>query len=315
MFARALGAMVVDQFGPRGRPMRLTHGTGEVTHHGGQVVFHGPVAYVEDTYDYVAASNTDVERLLRPLFAKRLDYRHQREYRFVVWDEGAQADTPTLLAASPALLETTRGLTSGPVPVPRSAEAPRTPPPGPAPLPLGHADAADAAPFVDAFFDLLDNPHARHSVRSVPPEDAPADLQEKTVIYPAVETLRRIVGMADNEPTAAASAWHAEPYIRCLCARFQDPIQSIRLTPDNFIVVEVKFPEGSDAYGKIAIGPLGVAGHRLGWNRGHTDATSGTTPYEGWPYLAHFERQLEEYGMPVRPDLSCPVTLDVARTG
>lgn len=305
MFARALGLMVVDQLGPRGQATKLTHdGASEVTHHKGQVVFHGPVAYVEDTYGYVDESATDLERLLRPLFVKRLEYRHQREYRFAVWDEGEQEEAPTLLNTSPALLESTRGLASGPLPVPRSAAAPRTPPPAPTPLPLGSSAAPASDPLTDSFFDLLDNPHVGHTVRTIPPEDAPADLQEKTVIYPAVETLRRIVGKVDNEPTAAAAAWHAEPYIRCLCSRFKDPIQGIRLLPDNFIVIEVKFPEDSDAYGKIAIGPHGVVRHKIGRGREHTDSTSGKTPHEGWPYLDSFERQLEEYGLPVRHDLA-----------
>ena len=79
-------------------------------------------------------------------------------------------------------------------------------------------------------------------MRTIRAEDAPADLQEKTVIYPAVETLRTIVGKADNELTAAAAAWRAEPYTRRLCTAFQDPIGSIRLTPDNFIVIRVKYP-------------------------------------------------------------------------
>ena len=34
-------------------------------------------------------------------------------------------------------------------------------------------------------------------------------LQEKTAIYPAIEAPRRVVGKADNEPSAAAAAWHA----------------------------------------------------------------------------------------------------------
>ena len=117
----------------------------------------------------------------------------------MVWDEGKQEEEPTLLNTSPALLETTRGLASGPVLVPRSTAAPRTPPPTPSPLPLGSSAAPAADPLTDSFFDLLDNPHVGHNVRTIHPEDAPADLQEKTVIYPAVEELRRIVGKVDNE--------------------------------------------------------------------------------------------------------------------
>ena len=304
-FARALGAMVVDQFGPRGQMAKLTHSSaGEVTHHKGQTVFHGPVAYVEDPYGFVAESATAWERLLAPLFVKRLEYKHQREYRFVVWDEGEAEADAQILTASSALLESTRDLTSGPVPVPRSSTTPRRPPPAAEPLPLGSPTLPDSDTITDSFFDLVNSPHTNHVVRIVDADDAPADLQEKTAIYPAVETLRRIVGKANNDPTAAAAAWHAEPHIRCLCARFQDPIQSVKLMPDSFIVIEVKFPEDSDAYGRIAIGPHGVARHKIGRGREYTDSTSGREPHEGWPYLDGFERILNEYGMPVRLDIA-----------
>ena len=77
LFARALGTMVMDQLGPRGQALKLSHGSaGEVTRHAGQHVFHGPVAYVEDPYGYVAESATPMEYLLRPLFVKRPEYEH-----------------------------------------------------------------------------------------------------------------------------------------------------------------------------------------------------------------------------------------------
>ena len=138
------------------------------------------------------------------------------------------------------------------------------------------------------------------SPRTISDEDAPADLDEKTVIYPAVETLRQIVGKAKNEPNAAAAAWHTEPYIRRLCAQFQDPILRIRLERDNFFVIEVKFPENSDTSAKIAVGPHGIVTHKIGSDRKHTGSTNGKTPHEGWPHLDNFERHLEDYGLPRR---------------
>ena len=301
LFARALGAMVLDQLGPRGQVSKISHGSAnEATPHKGQHVFHGPVVYVEDPYGYVAESATDLEHLLRPLFVKRPEYEHHREYRFVVWDQGDPEEEPRLLNALPALLETPRGLASGPVPVPRSTTTPRKPPPAARPLPLGSATLPAPDLLSDSLFDLLNNPHVNHGVRTICAEDASTDLDEKTAIYPAVETLRRIVGQADNDPEAAAAAWHAEPYVRRLCAAFQDPIGKIRLTPDNFIVIEVKFPEESDAYGKIAVGPHGVVRHKIGRSREYRDSTDGKVPHEGWPYLDSFEESLESYGLPKR---------------
>ena len=301
MFARALGAMFVDQVGPRGQGSSLKQTfASEATQHDSQSVFHGPVVYVDDPYGYVAESATPLERLLRPMFVKRLEYEHQREYRFVVWDESEPEETVLLLDASSALLDTARDLPSGPVPVSRSAPTPRTPPPSPPPLPLGAAGAPDSDSLAEIAFAMLNDPHINHGVRTIDAEDLPDDLDEKTVIYPAVETLRGIVDNAGSEPEAAAAAWHAEPYIRCLCAEFQDPIASIRLTPDNFIVIKVKFPEGSDAYGNIAVGPRGMVRHKIGKGREYTVTTSDSTSPFGWPFLASFEKVLSRYGLPSR---------------
>ena len=292
----------MEQLGPRGQVMTMNHQfANEETQHDGQTVFHGPVTYVDDPYGYVAESATPLERVLRPLFVKRAGYEHQREYRFVVWDEGEPEEEPKRLNVSPAMLETAEGRASGPVPVPRSVSTPRTPPPVPEPLPLDSSPPPAAEPLIEAVFAMSDDPHVSHVPHTIGVEDAPGDLHEKTAIYAVVETLRRIVGKAKNEPKAAA-AWHAEPYIRRLCAQFQDPILRIRLTPDNFFVIEVKFPEDSETSGKIAVGPHGMVRHKIGRDRSYTVSTNGKLPHEGWPYLDNFEQHLEEYGLPRRQD-------------
>ncbi|MYA85240.1 MAG: hypothetical protein F4Y12_06610 [Acidimicrobiaceae bacterium] len=115
-----------------------------------------------------------------------------------------------------------------------------------------------------------------------------------------METLRRIVGQAHHEPKAAAAAWHAESYIRSLCAKLHDPIDSIRLPPDNFIVIKVKVPKDADAYGNIAVGPRAVARHKIGGGRGYTVTTHRDTSPLGWPVVARFEDVLITYGLPRR---------------
>lgn len=302
IFARALGGMVVDQLGPRGKETKLTHKfANEVTEHDTQTVFHGPVAYVDDPYRFVAESATPLERLLRPLFVKRLEYKGQREYRFVVWAESAPEEASALLDVSPILLETTRGLPSGSVPVPRSTSPPRTPPSATEAIPLGASPPPKTDPLTEGVFAMLDDPHFNHAPRKIGAEDPPVDLEERTAVYSAVETLREIVGKADNEPHAAAAAWHAEPYIRRLCSAFRDPIAAIRLTEDNFIVIHIKYPEDADGYGTIAVGPRGVVRAKIGRDSGFMDSTRGKHPFRGWPLIHEdFEESISRYGLPKR---------------
>ena len=304
-FARALGAMIVEQIGPLGALKKLTHNfAGEVTEHASQTVFHGPVTYVEDPYGYVAEATSPLELLLRPLFVKELKYRHQREYRFVVWAEDETDENEMPINVSAAMFETTRVA---------AMSSPRRDAPNSTPAPTSTAThhatalvAADTAaalgpdPLVDSALAMAADPHKNHRPRPITAEDAPADLDQKTAVYPAVETLRRIVGQADNEPLAAAAAWHAEPYIRLLCAAFQDPIGTIRLTPDNFIVIRVKFPTGTDAYGNIAIGPRGIVRAKIGRGYEFADTTSGRYPSEGWPRIDDVKQTLDQYGLPRR---------------
>ena len=308
LFARSLGEMVVQQLGSLGGSAKLDHsltvdGT-KVTHqteHPCLTVFHGPVVYEEDPYVYVAEASTPAARLFRPLFVKQLKYQHQREYRFLVGTEDEPDEERVMLDVSSAMFEAAREpVEASPVRVippevasPRMEPMPREPAPLPAPLPL----TPETDPLTDSFLDIANSPHTNRVVRTISGEDPPADLDEKTAVYPAVETLRRIVGQADDEPAAAAAAWHAEPYIRRLCAVFQNPIDAIQLTDDNFIVIRVKFPTDTDAYGKIAIGPRGMVRTKIGRGYESTDCTSLSPPW-GWPLLDDFERTLGQYGLP-----------------
>lgn len=298
--ARALATMFARQVVPHESSVDLTHpkGTDAATRHRGQTVFHGPVAYVDDPYDWVAESGSSMEHLLRPLFAKRRAYEPQREYRFVVWDEEARDGEHTILQASPALLRTTTAHDSGPVPVTRPLTTSHAPPVSPSPVVVDSTELPVTDPLTESFFDLVNDPHIQHVVSNAPADNPPSDLDEKTAVYAAVETLRQIVGKTGNTVNAAAAAWHAEPYIRRLCAAFLDPIHSIRITDDDFVVIKLSYPESSDATGRIAIGPRGIARIRTSTANKVTDSTRGKDPIEGWPILDDFEQTLENNGLP-----------------
>ena len=116
-FARALGSMVVDQLGPQGQEEEVTHTfhgrEARKTRHRSQVIVHGPVRYVEDPYSvFAAAANRPLEEVLHSLgplifhtvFVKGIEYRDQREYRFVIWTKTEPTDETVDLDVSMAML-------------------------------------------------------------------------------------------------------------------------------------------------------------------------------------------------------------------
>ncbi len=63
-FARALGAMVAEQAGPRGRIVVLgnaVEGGRFSTAHKSQTVYHGPVAYLDDPYRRLESASSELE--------------------------------------------------------------------------------------------------------------------------------------------------------------------------------------------------------------------------------------------------------------
>lgn len=99
-FAEALGRMVTEQIGPRGKEGWLT-GTsdgavGAKTKHRSQTVIHGPVVYTDRLLETIVDEEDEVRRMAACLFAKPNSHAAQREYRFVVLNGGAPEETVLL---------------------------------------------------------------------------------------------------------------------------------------------------------------------------------------------------------------------------
>lgn len=98
--AQALGRMVTEQIGPRGKDAWLTGSsdgeTGARTKHKHQWVIHGPVVYTDRLYETIVSEEDEIRRLAACLFAKPITHAAQREYRFVVLNGGADEDTVLL---------------------------------------------------------------------------------------------------------------------------------------------------------------------------------------------------------------------------
>ncbi len=72
--------------------------------HKSQFILHGPVIYVEDPYATITEAPSESEAMLLSVFVKGIDYRDQREHRFVIWAEEEPSDECVDLDASLALL-------------------------------------------------------------------------------------------------------------------------------------------------------------------------------------------------------------------
>ena len=119
-FARALASMVAEQLGVQGKPTSMTHSfEGErklLTHHGVQYLCHGPVIYVDDVYGLIREAETEQHVMFLSLFAKEIQFRDQREYRYAIWSETEPVEETAILDATPAMISamSERALSLGP---------------------------------------------------------------------------------------------------------------------------------------------------------------------------------------------------------
>ena len=113
MFARALGLMAHQQEGLLGNPIVFRHpDNGNTAQCRNLPVVYGPIVYVRDRNEYLQRSMSEVEFVIRCIFAKAIGdefqntYQHQREYRFAIL-AARRLDYPTLdLTTSAEMRET-----------------------------------------------------------------------------------------------------------------------------------------------------------------------------------------------------------------
>ena len=87
-FARALAMMASSQRKLLGSYLDLRHPeTGHVEQCGNLAVYYGPVLYLDDPCDYILEPDDELELIVRRIFTKTSEHRHQREYRFAILSE------------------------------------------------------------------------------------------------------------------------------------------------------------------------------------------------------------------------------------
>ena len=196
-FARALGAMVAEQAGPRGRIVLLRNtvdGRTFCTAHKSQTIYHGPVAYLDDPARRLEQTSSDLELLLLLVFTKHAAHRAQREYRFLVWTEDDPVEDVVDLEVSPALVDAIRK----PRPEPEDGGFLR---PGVA----EHSAVEDAAgkgpsgarARVEALPAFLGTGTPAVAPRPCDVETLPRDSRETATVLAAVEALREAVDGTD----------------------------------------------------------------------------------------------------------------------
>ncbi|MDE2901697.1 MAG: hypothetical protein OXP73_01570 [Chloroflexota bacterium] len=101
VFARALGAMAYDQKGLLGNAISFRNPeTGHISQCSDLPVVYGPVIYVDDRRAYIEESSSDLEFMLRSVFAKNRTHRNQREYRFAILTNHSLRDNTLDLTVS-----------------------------------------------------------------------------------------------------------------------------------------------------------------------------------------------------------------------
>lgn len=101
-FAQALGAMAFEQRGLVGNPLSFRNPlTGYTAQCSSLPVVHGPVMYVDDRRAYIEGASSDLEFVVRSIFTKTREHRHQREYRFAILaNKELEEDTLNLMIST-----------------------------------------------------------------------------------------------------------------------------------------------------------------------------------------------------------------------
>ena len=283
-FARALGSMVAEQYGPQGKNTTLNHTFDDKHHpsteHKVQIVYHGPVVYADSPFERIFSSPTKTEVILLPIFIKESKFQDQQEYRFTIMASKEPAKDTINLDASSAMLDAMQGRRKWST----AQVMPKTLHPEKSSSTQDMLDEHDS----EATSEEAYGPHLLASVRAkfsldsavrsfvnnpatpiIPNtydlEKLPPDLHETVMTYAALTALRDSIGgitgtgrlTGTRYVESASSAWHADPCIRRMCAAFEDPIANISISNENAVVIRLKFPDKSRWKGHVAICPDG----------------------------------------------------------
>ena len=273
-FSLTLGAMVVEQLGPQLSGVKSSIGFTDqdavnITTKG-QMVAHGPVIYVEDPFETISSATHRSDQIYLPYFIKSLEYQAQQEYRHIILAEKEPANENEILEVSPAMMGTIR-------------KHPRQNPTQPAnraslSTPSSDEEANDSTPVYSSVRHKIESgmspaslnrqfakssfsPETPVSARPSPESHKkPVGLTMTDVTSAALRALRTkvspIIGDAPRSEVAAA-AFHSEPCLLELCEVFENPIDSISIKDQKFIVVSINPGSTNSTSVKLIFSPTG----------------------------------------------------------
>lgn len=310
-FAFALSSMVAEQLGPQGGEMTKQTRLGEFSsnsHHRTQTVFHGPVLYVDDPFEFVERARNDYETMFIPIFLKRRKYEAQREYRFVIWCD----EEPTMpfvdLEVSPAMFSSFQsppseeGMTekASNVDEGKRRDEARTGP-----------QKGDAERKPQPLAAVSEDPNGLPSMFDLPSESAMpvgifkgvggnAPLEEGELKHQAVRALRIAVERIPDKRLvdAASAAFHAEPLVIRLCEEFLDPIRSVTISDDNFVIIRINAADSWRSRSKFVVGPHGEVAYHVK-REGFESGGHGVVRHE-FPLSGSMVEELSKLGLPKR---------------
>ena len=294
-FARALGALVAEQVGPRGRTVLLRNtveGEAFSTAHRSQTVYHGPVVYSDEVYRRLERASSDLELLLLLVFLRDAAHRAQREYRFVAWAEDEPGENRLDLSVSPSLVEAMQ------VP-PRGPDGGGYVPAGVEESSTVEATQDDNRPrgtlHVETLPAFVAGGNPTVAPRRYDVESLPGDVREMAFFYAAIQALRSAVAKANVgcRKDAAAAAWHAEPVLHFFCSTFGDGIARVRVDDNGFNVITAELSGDGPVEATIAVGPEGTFACRITMGSRHLASTAPDAP----TFESVLKRRLAEVGV------------------
>ena len=234
------------------------------------MIVHGPVVYVENPYIVVTNGQSELEAAFLPMFVKRKKYRYQREYRFVICSENELKEKCKDLDVSLAMYgsmkkvpkSARRRLVQKLKDLAQSADLQE----GKGADKLSHTisvepKGTDPRKDLPDIMDLVTNP-ATPVAPSLPSEtDSINSICE--VADGVLRALRNAIAKIPDTRLikASSSAFHAEPLLRRLCDEFENPVRTISISEDDFVVIILNTPNDIGSKARIAIGPHGEGAH------------------------------------------------------